>query len=144
MGSDYRLVDFASRIDATRLVRAASATLVDSTVDYYDGSIGYYLLASPTEQRIAGLCHEPACGMSAASSGPTVVFPTDPYAMSSCASDPAAVVNPTPQLFSYDTLLSTVDGCYPIVATVDYTTFNGASAFCSRSDDEVGYIYVVN
>ena len=130
VGTDYRLVEFASRIDASRLIESTSATLVDSNVDYNDGSIGYYLLADKPTQLIAGLCADARCGMTSSTSTPKVVFPTDLNAIQACMADPSTVVNPSHRLYSYDTLRSKSPGCYPIVATIDYTTFNGASSYC--------------
>lgn len=137
IGTDYRIVDFPSRIDSSRLVKATSAPLVDANVDYYDGSIGYYMLADRPTQAIAGLCSDPNCGMTATTSTPQVLLPTDLAAVRKCMSDPSTIVNPTARLSSYDSLQSTSPGCYPIVATIDFTTFTGASSYCNMVDDVV-------
>ena len=137
VGTDYRLVDFASRIDASRLIKSTSAYLVDSNVDYYDGSIGYSLLAEKPTQLIAGLCADDTCGMTSSTATPKAVFPTDFNAIQACMADPSTVVNPSPRLYSYDTLRSKSPGCYPIVATIDYTTFNGASSYCNNPEASV-------
>ena len=83
-------MDFASRIDASRLVPSASATQVDANVGYYDGSIGYFVLATEPTQLIAGLCSDPTCGMTTITSTVSVIFPTE-KAIAACNADPSTV-----------------------------------------------------
>lgn len=56
IGTDYRYVDFTTRIDPNYLVHAKSNSDVDSSVRYFDGALGYYILVDMPNSEIAHLC----------------------------------------------------------------------------------------
>ena len=55
-GTDYRNVNFTSKIGTEYLVGALSNHEVDSSVRFYDGAIGYYTLVDAPNSLIAALC----------------------------------------------------------------------------------------
>ena len=88
--------------------------LVDSTVTFYDGSIGYYLQDSLPTSTIAAFCPDQSCS--------TVIHPTNSSSLTACEDDPNTVVRYGTALFTYDLMISSnTMECYPMVGTIDYT-----------------------
>lgn len=132
-GADFRYVDFHSRIDLAYLIDAQTSSEIDSAVMYTDGAVGYYLLVNVPNSAVAGFCAESDCTSNSSGASPVtgVVFPNDGgVSLERCAEDPSTVVSPSPRLRSYDLMLSTAPGCYPIAGTVDFSMFGESSQSC--------------
>lgn len=117
--------NFSTNIPSSRLILTTSNTRLDSYVAALDGAFGYYLQNAPPASAVASYCYDPTCSQ-------LISDPTMLSSISVCETDTNTVLNPRPQLYTYDLMSSTAPGCYPIVGTVDYsllaTTDKGCSA----------------
>ena len=115
--TDHRLFNFSTVIPSSRLVLATDNGLVDSEVVAQDFSIGYYLHVTPPTSNVAHYCSDSRCRS-------TPIVPNDNgMSISLCQNDITTIVNPSRNVYSYDLMVSSSKGCYPIVGTVDYSVY---------------------
>ena len=126
---DYRTANFSSKIPHTRLTSAASSSEIDMSVAFYDGSIGYFLRVNSPTSRVADFCLESDCGMKSVNDVPKSIK-ADATSIEACMADPEILVYPSSNVHSYDLTVSRAQGCYPMAATVDYTTYKPESKSC--------------
>ena len=106
----------------TNFVEASSNGHVPILVDFYDNSIGYFFQSDGApSQVVAQFCQDSSC-----SSG--VINPSDVNAITVCMDDPNTAYSlPGTNIASYDLMISTAPGCYPIVGTIDFSMFVNAN-----------------
>lgn len=102
----------------TNYVEAVTNGHVPILVNFYDNSIGYYFQSDGTpSQTVAQFCLDSTC-----SNG--VINPSDVNAITVCMDDVNTVYSlPGANIASYDLMLSTTPGCYPIVGTIDFSMY---------------------
>lgn len=113
---------FSTIIPINRLINTVQNTFVDNRVIAMDGTIGYYLHTKSPTANVASYCNDSSCQGS-------VIFPDDDgRSISLCQQDDNTIVNPSSNIYTYDLMLSTTEGCYPIVGTVDYSIYQFSNA----------------
>jgi hypothetical protein len=116
-GKYYRSFNFAALQAAGRLIMVTQNTYVDSQVIAMDGAFGYFLQTYTPTSNIASYCADPVCATA-------VVNPADNgRSIQLCELDYSTVYNPSPSVFSYDLMVSTTPGCYPIAGSVDMSIY---------------------
>ena len=98
----------------TNYVEASTNGHVPILVNFYDNSIGYFFQSDGTpSQTVAQFCQDSSC-----SSG--VINPSDVNAITVCMNDASTAYSlPGANVASYDLMISTSPGCYPIVGTIE-------------------------
>ena len=116
-GKYYRAFNFATLQAAGRLILVTQNTHVDSQVIAGDGTFGYFLQTYKPTSNIASFCADAVCAT-------PVVNPADNgKSIQLCRLDTKTVYNPSPQVFSYDLMISSTPGCYPVVGSVDLSIY---------------------
>ena len=109
----YRTYTFAQLQQANRFITAANNLFVDNHVIALDGTFGYYLQTTTPTANVAWFCADSSC----------ISQPINPAdngrSIANCQNDVKTIVNPSSLLYSYDLMISSSSGCYPIVGTVD-------------------------
>ena len=118
--------NFSAFIPSSRLYNAVSNERVDSLVTTFDGTFGYYLQYTLPGSTVANYCLDPTCSTGA-------INPTSVTSISACATSDT-VINPSSNLYTYDLMLSSAIGCYPIVGTVDYSLLAITDSTCARTN----------
>lgn len=114
----FRYFDFSKIIPMKRLVQVEENSFVDNEVIAQDFTIGYFLQVAQPTASVAQYCSDRDC-----SAAPIV--PNDGgKSITLCEDDYSTVINPNSNVYTYDLMLSRANGCYPIVGTVDYSTYS--------------------
>ena len=112
-GAHYSSYNFAPLQAKGRLVGVTENLFVDNVIIANDGTFGYFLQTSTPTANIASFCADDRCAT-------PIVRPNDNGAsIMLCMNDPKTIVNPDSHLYSYDLMVSSTPGCYPIVGSVD-------------------------
>lgn len=114
----YRYFNFSTIIPANRLILINENKFVDNVIIAEDNSIGYYLQVNQPTSNIADYCSDNNCVL-------PIINPSDNgVSIELCAQDLSTIINPSKLIYTYDLMLSSAAGCYPIVGTIDYVIFN--------------------
>ena len=109
----YRTYTFPQLQQANRLITAANNLFVDNNIIALDGTFGYYLQTTTPTANVAWFCSDDSC------ISPSINPADNGHSIAKCQNDANTIVNPSRLLYSYDLMVSSSPGCYPIVGTVD-------------------------
>lgn len=113
----FRNFDFSKVIPLNRLVQVEENSFVDNEVIAQDLSFGYYLQVAQPTASVAQYCSDRNC------SAEPIVPNDGGNSITLCEDDFSTVINPNSNVYTNDLMLSKAYGCYPIVGTVDYSTY---------------------
>jgi ABC-type phosphate transport system substrate-binding protein len=133
----FQYYDFSSVIPNSRLTTVTANAYVDNVILSQDATFGFFLHVVVPTSTVASYCADSACNT-------PVIAPNDYGAsVALCQLDPNTVINPSQNTFTYDLMVSTTVGCYPIVGTVDISmnSVNNKNS-CTRGTH--AYSIVVN
>lgn len=133
----FQYYNFSSVIPSSRLVTVTANAYTDNVVISQDGTLGFFLHAVVPTSTVASYCADSACNT-------PVIVPNDNGAsVALCQQDPNTVINPSKNTFTYDLMVSTVAGCYPIVGTIDIS-MNSVNSKDSCTPGTSAYSILVN
>lgn len=133
----FQYYNFSSVIPSSRLVTVTANAFTDNVVISQDGTLGFFLHAVVPTSTVASYCADSACNT-------PVIVPNDHGAsVALCQLDPNTVINPSKNTFTYDLMVSTAVGCYPIVGTIDIS-MNSINSKDSCAPGSSAYSILVN
>eukprot|EP01041_Mallomonas_annulata_P003964 gene3964-7901_t len=128
-------LSFHHVLDSNYTIDAKDNQDVDSAVTFRDNAIGYYLQVGTPLANIALYCTDAYC------SGSAAISPANAASISNCQLDitNTAINIPSAGVISYDLMSSTASGCYPIIATIDYSTPATTDPTCPLGSSGIAY-----